>query len=57
MAGFKGTDKMLSAGDAALAKRIVEGMERALAEDRLIRTAQMPEQFTVTRDGVERVAR
>lgn len=53
--GFKGTDKMLSAGDAALAARIVEGMERALAEDRLIRTAQMPEQFTVTRDGVERI--
>ena len=52
--GFKGTDKMLSAGDAALAARIVQGIERALAEDRLIRTGQMPEQFADRGDGVER---
>lgn len=47
--GFK--DAALPAKEQALADRIVRGMERALAEDRLIRTSQAPERFAVGGDG------
>lgn len=47
--GFK--DAALPAKEQALADRIVRGMERALAEDRLIRTAQAPERFLVNAHG------
>lgn len=46
MRGFKGTDLNLSAGDAALAKRIGEQVRDALAEDRMIRAGLIPERYT-----------
>ena len=52
--GFK--DAALPAKEQALADRIVRGMERALAEDRLIRTGQAPETHAIAPNGlVERV--
>lgn len=44
--GFKGSDLNLSAGDAALAKRIDENFRLALAEDRMIRMGVLPETFS-----------
>lgn len=46
--GFK--DAALPLKEQALAKRIGEEMALALAEDRLIRTAQAPERFALV-DG------
>jgi len=46
--GFK--DAALPAKEQALADRIIRGFECALAEDRLIRTAQAPERFAIV-DG------
>lgn len=39
-------DAALPAKERALAKRIGDEMRLALAEDRLIRTGQMPERYT-----------
>jgi hypothetical protein len=45
--GFK--DAALPLKEQALADRIVRGMQAALAEDRLIRSGQMPETWTPER--------
>lgn len=49
--GFK--DAALPAKERALAARIVDGMAAALAEDRLIRTGQVPESWDF--DRIDRV--
>lgn len=51
--GFK--DAALPLKEQALADRIGENVARALAEDRLIRTGQMPEQFVLREGRAERV--
>ncbi|MGX1703317.1 hypothetical protein [Microbacterium sp. NPDC055357] len=45
--GFK--DAALPMKEQALARRIVEGFEAALAEDRLIRSGQIEETWTAER--------